>query len=168
MLDPLAIYGAGAATVSLGWQIYRERRRLKTTVRIELQHGHGFVEGWPLIGNHPEPPREYLLTVIVVNDGETTEYVHTIGVETPDGLGFGTDLDDRELQPRGRVAVTLRLGNKDSDLSAGFYLCAELGSGRVIRSGLEHLEMGVVEDVAQHNRQCGYASHATAHVPPLP
>jgi hypothetical protein len=155
--DPLAIYGALGATCSLGWQVWRERRRLRTSVRIDFEHGSNFVYGSQVLGANDNAPREYVLSVVVINDGETTEYVRDIGIEIADGRGFGFDFGrgdgDRVLAPRGRVSHEFRLSDHpDVDLEAdGFVALVRLGSGLNLKTGTRRLQPEVLEDLKAHN-----------------
>lgn len=112
-VDPLAIYAAVVGTVGLGWQIWRETRRTRTNIRVELEHAAMPREFYVAFTGDPDQrsgPVEYVVSVIVVNDGESTEYVRDIWLENrarTRGYDFGHDGEhDGELLPRGRIATS--------------------------------------------------------------
>jgi hypothetical protein len=170
--DPLAIYASLVGTGSLGWQVWREHQRLSTDVRVEFEHSAHPRQLFVMVGNGPDRrpgPLEYELGLVVVNHGQTTEYVrHTFvrnAAET-EGFDFG-DMDegDKELPPRGRVFSRVRPAELSPervfgptipdrfsvDLSEGFYGYARLGSGRIVRSKLEHLDPEITRHIAEWN-----------------
>ena len=157
MPDPLAIYGAVAATCSLGWQVWRERRRLRTRVRIDFEHGSNFVYGSDVLDRNASGRREYVPTVVVINEGETTEYVRDVGIEIADGRGFGFDFGrgdgDRVLVPRGRVSHEFRLSeHPDIDLEVdGFVALVRLALGLNLKTETHRLQPEVVDDLMAHN-----------------
>jgi hypothetical protein len=157
MTDPLAIYAAIVGTAGLGWQIWREARRLTTDVSVEFEHA---AQGSRvLVANLSDPdprprPIEYELSVVVVNDGETTEYVRDIWIENPtrtEGCDVSASDPDKELVPRGRVVASLRIEGLDLDLSMGFIAIVRLASGRVIESKVDHLHQHLLDHIATHN-----------------
>ena len=132
------------------WQRQRDLERLQTRVAVEFEHASGPRDRE---GKLP-PPIDYVLTVIVRNDGETTEYLSDVFVQEPkpDDAGpvgyhaWSADPGaDRELRPRARTAVPVPLEMLRFDVSQGFVGIARLASGIEIRSELEHLMNDLVE-----------------------
>lgn len=159
MPDALAIYAAAVGSASLGWQIYREIRRLKTDLRVEIEHAARPRPMYVAFGSDSDPrpePLEYELTLVVVNDGETTEYVRDAAIEDAArtaGYDFGDELADKELRPRNRVFAQVRVQDLEFDPSHGFYGVARLASGREIKSRVERLDNGVLEHIEEWNRK---------------
>lgn len=157
MPDPLALYAAVVATAGVGWQIYRERRRLKTDLRVEFEHlATPRAVGVMWSGDtDPRPdPLEYELVLQVINDGETTQHVRELFIEDAAETGGYSFVDgdgDKELVPRGRVLARVRTNRFKFDPAGGFYGHARLASGRVLKSKLTRLDMGIVEHIEGHN-----------------
>jgi hypothetical protein len=158
--DAIAIYAAAVGSGSLGWQVYREINRSRTKIRVEVEHATRPRQG-PFVvwGGDPVDPRpdpiEYELTLVVVNDGETTEFVRDLWIHNPSrGEGFDVGLDgdgDAELAPRSRLFQRFALEGLPVDLSEGFYGQARLASGRVLQSSPERLDDGLLEHVRGFN-----------------
>lgn len=159
MPDPLALYGAAAATFSVGWQVFRERRRLRTHVRIEFEHGSAFLAGSEVLEPRRENrPREYVLTVVIINKGETTEYVSDVLIEPTNDDGFGIALGrgpqgDALLAPRGRFTCEFPLTQfaHDRNLADGFVAKVRLASGVNLMTKRHELLPEVLQDVGEHN-----------------
>lgn len=158
MTDPVAIYAALVGSGSLGWQVWRERNRLSTKIRVEFEHGTPprpmFVVYAGDTDRRPEP-LEYELTLVVINDGETTEYVRDAWIEDVAGTGgnhFDDLGDEGQLPPRARVSVSLRTHHVETDFSAGFVGVARLASGRLVQSKVEHLDAHLLEHIETWNR----------------
>jgi hypothetical protein len=157
--DALAIYAAAVGTGSIGWQIYRELRRLKTDIRVEFEHASESRQVFVAFGADTDPrphPLEYELSIVVVNDGETQEFIRDVGLEQAAG-GTGHDFGegrtgDRELPPRGRFVEQIRVGHVDFDFSSGFRATARLASGRVIQSDVTHLDRRLLAHIEEWNR----------------
>lgn len=85
----IAGYAALVATASLGWQVYVRRQQRKPNVLLTVRHAGPF--GRMMVQSSEHPPRpdegtmpvhaEYVLDIVVVNRGETTEVVEAIGVD---------------------------------------------------------------------------------------
>jgi len=158
-VDPLAIYAAIVGTVGLGWQIWREVRRMSTHVRVELEQssqvrGGPFVSVGADVDPRPEPV-EYEIAVVVINDGETTEYLRNVWLENAartEGYDFRPDdRSDRELPPRSRIQETVRLPELSLDLSNGMVGIARLASGRIVESEVEPLDQSILDHIAEFN-----------------
>jgi len=147
----VAGYAAIVATGSLGWQVYRERRRLRTDIRLSFEHSIERVP--PLIEWADAPPKpdkfQYELTLVAINRGETNEYVERMEVRNPQ-LSDGVELDlagDRRLQPRGRVAGRVRLEHTTFRFGEGFVGVVELAAGDTLTSPVERLDAKLLHEV---------------------
>jgi hypothetical protein len=158
MPEPLAIYAAIVGTAGLGWQVWREVRRLRTDIRVEFEHAakhRQFYVAWAGDPDTRPEPLQYELTVVVVNDGETTEWVREITIENrarTQGYEFDNTEGDEQLEPRSRVFARERVEHMDFDPSDGFVGTARLASGRKIESKLERLNQDILDHIAEHNR----------------
>jgi hypothetical protein len=68
-------WAAWTAHKARQWQRERDEERRATRVRIE------FVHTTSQVGAEPEPP--YTVTLLAINDGESTEYVTAAFLEQP-------------------------------------------------------------------------------------
>jgi hypothetical protein len=157
-MDALAIYAAVVGSVGLGWQIWREVRRTRTDIRVEIEHAAKQRRFFVVVPDDPDPrpePLEYEVSVVVVNDGETTEYVRGIYLESrarTEGYHFGNAGEgDQVLRPRSRIADSVRLNELDFDASRGVVGIVELASGRSIESKLEMLNQNTLDHIAEWN-----------------
>jgi len=154
----VAIYAGAVGTGSLGWQIYRERRRLRIDVGVEFEHSAEPVRA-PMVSWGEDPKRDPIesqLTLIVVNRGETIEWVRSVWIEDAAETA-GYDFEDRmggdkELKPRARVLARVAIDDLPFDPSGGFYGNVRLASGQLVRSQLQHLDEVILEHVADWNR----------------
>jgi hypothetical protein len=126
-------------------------------LRVKFEHAANPSPVFVMISSDPDPrpcPIGYELSVVVVNNGETTEYVRDIWVQNATRTE-GCDVDksdtDKTLVPRGRVAASLRIDDIDLDFSKGFIAIVRLASGRLIESKVDHLDKDLLEHIAAHN-----------------
>jgi hypothetical protein len=163
-VDGVAIYAAVVGTGSLGWQVFRERRRLRTIVRVEFEHASRPIRS-PNAAIGPGEPLlsllDYELAVVVINDGETAEWVRSISIEDAagtHGYDFGHPSGgDQELQPRARTFARLTATDLPFDPANGFYGIVHLASGSEVRSKLSHLDDGILEHIAERNGSVGFS-----------
>jgi len=165
MSDALSIAALGVAAVGGGSSVYAvviSRRALaleqsKTEPRIEIVRGHATAhKNIPRIQFLDEPikpdPLFYELTVNVINSGETTEYVHTLLVETAttgEGCDYSPD-EDQELKAHSRWShVADAAGLPESD--DGWVAIVRLANGREYRSSLIELDDVLRAGVTEHN-----------------
>jgi hypothetical protein len=152
----IALYAAALSRRALAWQQDRDAERQETKVRIEFDHSAEDVPVMMFVGGRAGPSMLYYqLTMSVVNDGETTEYVTGASLDAPDGSS-SRDLSpylkpDRELSPRGRVAIDVP--SSDLSFKTGFVGVARLASGQELRSAVEHLDAEIEARIADNNRR---------------
>lgn len=157
MTTALAIYAAIVGTIGVGWQIWREKQRLRTNLRVEIEHCASAQQG--LIGTTSDGPRplDYEVVVNVINDGETTEYVRRVSIEDAQE-SHGIDLHlrsdpDAELPPRGRTKCSIRLDTAvGAGWAEGFKGIAWLASGRSVESVVEIFDQDIIEHIEVHNQ----------------
>jgi hypothetical protein len=154
----VAIYAAVVGTGSLGWQVYRERRRLRTNVRVEFEHSARSVST-PMVSWGDEPPGPdplySELAVVIINNGETVEWVRSVWIEAAAGTA-GTNLSnehrgDLELKPRARVFARVDTADLPFDPEDGFYGIVRLASGEEVRSKLSHLDDVILAHITEWN-----------------
>lgn len=162
----IAGYGAVVSTVALSWQIIREIRKRRPSVRVAIEHGAAPVPSIMTTGSGPERLLDYSINVVVVNEGENTEYVRELSIEDAD-RNYGYDFlpssrSDRELPPRARIAESVLLSALDvGSLDRGFVARVQLASGAVRESQVVSLDDEIASYVFTHN-----AEHFP-HVAPL-
>jgi hypothetical protein len=158
----VAIYAAVVGTGSLGWQVYRERRRLRTNVRVEFEHSAQPVN-MPMVSWGAEPlgpdPLYSELAVVIINNGETVEWVRSVWIEDAAGTA-GSDLGnehrgDLELKPRARVFARIDTADLPFDPEGGFFGIARLASGEEVRSNLSHLDDVILAHITDWNSRAG-------------
>jgi hypothetical protein len=150
-------YAAWTANAARSWQRKRDRERLQTRVTVTFEHQadrrHGG-DQWE--GDPPPPFRElaYYLTIVVRNDGETTEWIAGLDVlqalpdeDGPCGFDFEIGSADGELRPRQRFTRRVAVHTLPFDTAPGFVGIARLASGVESRSEVEHLMPELVEHV---------------------
>jgi hypothetical protein len=155
----VALYAATLSRRALAWQQQRDAERLATRVRVGFEHRTEQIGPFVIVAgdNDPRPyPVEYRLTLVVTNDGETTEYVTWCAAQQAEG-DLGYDLSgnlggDRALKPRERLTVDFAANECGFDLTPGFVGVVRLASGEQVRSDVEHLSNELVAHVAEHNR----------------
>jgi hypothetical protein len=136
-------WGAWTAHKARQWQRARDEERRTTRVRIDFAHRTG--------PGGPDRELLYTVTLLAINDGESTEYVTAAFLQQPGELEgqwglrvFGDEghegTEPHELRPRGVLRVPTDL---DSDGIAafrdGFVGIVWLGSGEEVTSDLERL-----------------------------
>jgi hypothetical protein len=165
----------GVAALSLAWQLYGAWQRSRTKIRVVVRHTAApeSLEGpallsIPSLGLDFRPgvwlPDEderlaYVLVVVVINDGDTTEYVHDIRVIDPSRrLGAGADdgTGPRELLPRNRLTWPFRPDRLFFDADKGFTVSVALGSHREIETTMQFLADELLAEIDAHNEsiQC--------------
>lgn len=163
----------GVAVLSLAWQIIDAWQRRRTNVAVDVRHlavpanspdGPNLLDV-PAVGLDdrpvvwsldPEEPLTYVVTVVAVNRGETTESVADLRVfdlarRTAAGASDGTGA--RELPPRDRVTWAFRVDGLSFDAREGFIAEAVLGSGKVVRSGPHRLDDDLLDEIREGNRR---------------
>lgn len=161
------------ASGSLGWQILESRRRRTSRVDVEVHHV-ALSEGVPdpelvsvpalgLDARHTVWPAAdgerltYVLAVVAVNHGETTESVEDLRVVSLDGTmasGASQGGDAQPLPPRDRVTWAFRPARAEWDMANGFYAIARLGTSEVV-TGPHHLDRELAQLIDQHNESIG-------------
>jgi len=158
------------AALSLFWQVVSARARSRTRLRVVVRHGavSQSLNGDQLLaipalgldvrpfvwGVHEGEPLAYVIVVVVINDGETTEAVSDVRVLNHDrrqGAGADDGTGPRGLPPRDRVTWALRADRLAFDLADGFFVVLALASGKGAESGPCFLDDGLLDHIAQHN-----------------
>lgn len=137
------------------WQRRRDEEARETRVLVEFVHSTGPEQGWPMfaVGDQVSPPAptRYTVTLVVVNAGETTEYIAAAFFYPPtieDGGPFLPAYGDEgpggslphELRPRARLTVPVQLDAEAIEwMRGGFIAEVWLGSGARVRSEVEYL-----------------------------
>ncbi len=169
MTTALAIWGAILATVSLGWQLFREWRRSRPRIVVSIEVSADIEQASIIDLNDPRPePLEYWLTIEVVAHGDIVEYLRELEIEEPgveeleagDGnfkCGF-TLIDratpDEQIPARGRLVRMVEASDlADFDLPSGIIARARFASGLVVKSKLTKFDIEIVEHVRSWNRQ---------------
>lgn len=150
-------WGVMMSKQALAWQKERDRARLTPSVRIEFEH-MGEPQGGPLYTAadlEDERPRRlfYVLRISGVNEGETTEHVKRLTIETADrkeGRSIEDDAD-WELKPRARVQTPFYLDGIPG-WQSGFVAIASLAGGEEIESQVEHPYPDLLAEIEAHNR----------------
>ena len=151
------------------WQRERDRERQATRVTVTVEHAveRARITDYRIesLGGPAPPPMpdvfEYVLTVVVRNDGEASEFVRALYLQQPGGdheQPEGVDLTlpgegDHELPPRGRVTSRIRIRAIPFDVGGGFVAIAHLASDEWVRSEVEHLIDDLRDDVERLNER---------------
>ncbi len=95
--DAITLYAAVVATVALGWQVFTELRRRRPNLEVQVRHagpwGRMMVEheSSTVTEGRMRVPEEYELHIVVINKGETPQYVDAITLEPPTSPGQRPD-----------------------------------------------------------------------------
>lgn len=139
----IALYAAIVSTVAVGWQLVEYRLRRRTKIRVELEHAIGPA------GQEEGESYDYLVSVLAINDGGSTEYVQSAGLEAPGGYGVGMNIE-QELPPRQRIATSFSEAEFPEGFSQGFQGKVTLASGKVFTSDVERCDSDVREMQPEH------------------
>lgn len=167
--DVIAVSLAGGSLLISGWagwtahtarQWQRERDEERRTTRVRVTFGHARTEprqpssaGVSVLWASPN----YTLTLTVINEGESTEYVTVAFIEqATDEEGrqgvrvFGDEghegSDPHELRPRGALRAPTDLNDDQlAFLRDGFVGIVCLGSGEEVRSDVEYLHPNILD-----------------------
>lgn len=154
-------WGAYTAHQARKWQRDREAERRATRVRIEVEQLAEPSRAPRVVWLDDEPvpptPLRHLIKVIVINDGETTEYVRDVALENDQGQGLSLiDDENHELPPRGRVVADTYV----RDPAAGFdfesspvHGWTRLASGVQITSEPDVLDTLILDHVKAWNER---------------
>lgn len=154
MLSGWATYTSHKART---WQRRRDEESRQTRARIEFEHEQ-HEQPWIVFAGDPDPrpsPRDYLLRMVVINSGETTEYVRDVFVDLPSGplrIDKVGGSGDSQLVPRGRVVAEMPIAMGSlRQFGAGFRGRALLASGAQILSEDSHLDGALIAALESHN-----------------
>lgn len=153
------VYSVVISRRALDWQKQRDAERAKPHIRVQFEHAAEVVHSYVHNLNDPDPrpePLFYELSVSVINDGETTEHLRSLWIESVDGVQ-GLDLTkdrhaDRELHPRARIAIPVKLSDVP-DAERGFVAIARLAGGHEVTSEVDRPLDDIVDHIEQHNRK---------------
>jgi hypothetical protein len=167
----IAWLALAVAVAALAWQILDASRRRRRHIDVRVRHlalpasvtdgpelvavpAIGLAEGvaiWPAM-----EPLSYVVAIVVVNDGESTEYVEDVRIRNLDetrGSGASDGRGTRELRPRERVTWAFRPERAVFDLRHGFHVSAVVASGRPIDSGPHFLDDDLRKSIGDHNAE---------------
>jgi hypothetical protein len=120
----------------------RDLERAEPRVSISFGHASAFRFG----DGADEDKLYYALTINIINEGQSPEFVKTLWVEPATG-GEGVDYSpksDVELKPRSRWPVPIDAADIPR-ADEGFVAIAYLASGQEARSAVEHLIDGMLD-----------------------
>jgi hypothetical protein len=159
----LAGWAAVTAEQARAWQRRRDEEQRETRVLVEFVHSTGPQRPWPMVATgalvSPSAPIRYTVTLVVINAGETTEYVAAAffepSSEVADRPGLRVYGDEGfegstpyELPPRARLNVPIDLGANEIEwMRGGFVAEVWLGSGARIESPVEHLHDDLLQNL---------------------
>jgi hypothetical protein len=152
----VAMWAAYTAHKARAWQEQRDKERRATNVALEFIHEIGpdpFYNEWA----GDQPKNVYTVTLLVRNDGESTEYLTAAFLQQPTaqprGLriygseGSGGD-PPHELRPRANQRISVQLDTESREwMRPGFVAIVWLGSGERVYSDVEHLVDSLLDDV---------------------
>jgi hypothetical protein len=143
---------------AVAWQQERDQERLETRLVVQFDHDARAVPtddraAW-LMGGAENLPLDYVLTLIVYNEGETTETVSDLFVEDPDQTKpchIAEFLHDHTLRPRERIARSLTIEQLPFDPAGGIVGRARLASGKEFTSAVERPDPVILEAMQERN-----------------
>ena len=154
---------------SLVWQVVEAVRRRRRRIEVRVRHlaipasvpNGPELLAFPAIGLDDEviwpamEPLSYAVAVVVINDGEATEYLEDIRIRNVAGtLGAGANAGRaEELRPRERFTWAFRPERAVFDLRDGFFVTAVFASGKPVETGPHFLRDGLREHIAGHNAE---------------
>ncbi len=139
----VAVYAVVISRRALRYEERRDRERGEAKVSVSFRHATALRFG----DKATEDELYYELTINVINEGSSPEFVKTLCVEPAAG-GEGVDISpgsDEELKPRSRWPVRVDAADipRPDD---GLVAIVHLASGHEVRSPVEHLIDGMLDD----------------------
>lgn len=136
----VAFYSAFLATRTSRWQRRRDEEKLRSDITIGLAERRGLGGGGELIIGETRLT-EHVLTVRVMNGGESPEYVREVHLETerpqPLTVKVRPPKGTTEVRPRDEATFALELtGSQAFPWSEPFVAVVELANGQVFRSSV--------------------------------
>jgi hypothetical protein len=128
---------------ALSLEEQRDRERAEPKVSISFGHATALRFG----DNAGEDQLYYELILNIINEGQSPEFVKTLWVEPAAG-GEGVDYSpesDTELTPRSRWPVPIDAADIPCP-DDGFVAICHLASGQEVRSPVEHLIEGMLDE----------------------
>jgi hypothetical protein len=126
-------------------RLEEQRDRARAESKVSISFGHATALGFG--DNTAEDQLFYELTINIINEGQSPEFVKTLWVEPAAG-GEGMDYSpesDTELTPRSRWPVPINAADIPCP-GDGFVAICHLASGQEVRSPVESLIEGMLAD----------------------
>jgi hypothetical protein len=141
-----AATGGYAVVISrrtLAWQQERDREQAEAKVSVSFGHATALRFG----DERDDDELYYELTINIVNEGQSPEFLKTLWVE-PNAGGCGVDYSptsDVELRPRSRWPVRIDAADIPQ-ADDGFVAIVHLANGQAVRSSVERLIDGMLDE----------------------
>ncbi len=134
----VAGYGAWLSTRNYRWQRKRDEERRRSDIEIEMSESLGLGDGPPVIDT--TVALRHILTVRVINRGESSEFVYAISLhsERPSAITVPLRKGEGsvEVRPRDHVAFDFALtGRQGFAWDEPFRAVVRLADGQVFESG---------------------------------
>jgi hypothetical protein len=157
----VSLYSAVNSHRTMRWQRRRDAERTAARLRLYFEH-----RTWrdlniepsalALIGGPDSLPLEYSLSLVAVNESETTAlFVRSLLIVnrgSPDAINLtlGGEMDCR-LEPGQRMSREVFPGRFSFDMSGGFVGRAQLATDDWIETPIERLDVHLLSAIDQHN-----------------